>query len=95
MFVTKLVDLKFLKDPGPRDPHGAPVKRHVYGENHDLEVAAYYFQTLSNVLQYSTPSVMATLASELAIGADETRGKILAEREQISSPLPIYFCVFA
>lgn len=93
VFITKLVDLDFLRDPGQRDPNGAPIKRHVYGDNHDLEVATYYFQTLSNVLQYSTPGVMAALASEWAVGADEARGKIMIEREQASLSLK-YLHVF-
>lgn len=71
-----------MKDPGQRDANGAPLKRHVYSENHDLEVATYYFQTLSNVLQYSTPSVMAALATESAIGTEETRLRALVESEQ-------------
>lgn len=82
VFVTKLMGLDFLRDPGQRDANGAPIKRHVYGDNHDLEVATYYFQTLSNVLQYSTPTVMAALASELVVGADEARGRVLVERKQ-------------
>lgn len=81
VFITKLMRLDFLRDPGQRDANGAPIKRHVYDDNHDLEVATYYFQTLSNVLQYSTPTVMAALASELVIGADEARGRVLVERE--------------
>lgn len=82
VFVTKIMGLDFLRDPGQRDANGAPIKRHVYGDNHDLEVATYYFQTLSNVLQYSTPTVMAALASELVVGADEARGRVLVERKQ-------------
>lgn len=79
MFVTKFLGLKFLGDPGLRDANGAPIERRVFGEDDDLEVATYYFQTLSNVLQYSTNTVLAALASELVVGADETRGKALIE----------------
>lgn len=82
VFITKLMELDFLRDPGQRDTNSAPIKRHVYDDNHDLEVATYYFQTLSNVLQYSTPTVMAALASELVVGVDEARCKTLVEREQ-------------
>lgn len=82
VFITKLMGLDFLRDSGQRDANNAPIKRHIYDDNHDLEVATYYLQTLSNVLQYSTPTVMAALASELVVGTDEARGKVLAEREQ-------------
>lgn len=85
VFITKLMELDFLRDPGQRDANSAPIKRHVYDDNHDLEVATYYFQTLSNVLQYSTPTVMAALASELVVGVDEARCKTLVEREQTFS----------
>ncbi|KAH8153786.1 uncharacterized protein LAJ45_01553 [Morchella importuna] len=89
VFVSKLLGLDFLKDSGKRDANGAPLKRHVYRENHDLEVATYYFQTLSNVLQYSTPSVMAALATESAIGTEETRLRALAESGYGEEDMPL------
>ncbi|KAG0638060.1 Dopey, N-terminal-domain-containing protein [Tuber brumale] len=79
VFITKLLGLGFLRDPGQRDANGAPIRRQPFGENDDLEVATYYFQTLSNILQYSTNTVLAALASELVIGADEARAKALVE----------------
>ncbi|RPA91145.1 hypothetical protein L873DRAFT_1831516 [Choiromyces venosus 120613-1] len=79
IFITKFLGLGFLKDPGQRDANGVPIRRQPFGENDDLEVATYYFQTLSNILQYSTNTVLAALASELVIGADEARAKALVE----------------
>ncbi|PWW78348.1 hypothetical protein C7212DRAFT_281404 [Tuber magnatum] len=73
VFITKLLGFGFLRDPCQRDAKGAPVRRRLFGGDDDLEVATYYFQTLSNILQYSTSTVLAALASELVIGADEAR----------------------
>lgn len=79
VFITKLLGFGFLRDPGQRDVNGAPIRRQPFGEDDDLEVATYYFQTLSNILQYSTNTVLAALASELVIGADEARARALVE----------------
>lgn len=79
IFVTKLLSCGFLKDSGARDTFGAPHQRHLFAEDDYLEIAGYYFQTLSNVLRYATNGMMAQLANEMIVNGDEIRSTALIE----------------
>ena len=87
IFVAKFLELGFLKDPGQRDADAAPVKRQVFQEDDDLELATYYFRTLANILKHATQGVMTTLASELVVNGDEYRRRALVES---SSNMPFF-----
>ncbi|KAA8909497.1 Dopey, N-terminal-domain-containing protein [Sphaerosporella brunnea] len=79
IFVEKLLGFPFLKDPGARDSDGAPRQRPIFAEDDCLEIATYYFQTLLNILRYSTNGMMAQLATELVVNGDERKAKALLQ----------------
>ncbi|KAL7276289.1 hypothetical protein RUND412_000703 [Rhizina undulata] len=89
IFVSKFLGLDFLKEAGPRDSSGMPVKRHVFEEDDDLEVATYYFQTLANVLEYSMKFSWDFLRNEFVAGSDEARAKCLSEQGYGSEDLKL------
>jgi hypothetical protein len=79
IFVEKLLECQFLRDPGERDGNGAPCQRLLFAEDDCLEIANYYFQTLLNILRYATNNMMAQLATELVVNGDESKAVILRE----------------
>ncbi|KAI9781169.1 MAG: hypothetical protein M1839_006277 [Geoglossum umbratile] len=83
IFVTKFLAFEFLQlnySAGKNLNFHDPKRK--YGEEDDLELCAYYLQTLSNIFRWSSNSVWASMAKRVVTTTDKTHGDSGTEPEQ-------------